>query len=113
MLITIFGKKGCKKCSLLENRLNDLLPIYKFEIIKYDLSSEKDIVDFCEMGCLNISRIPSFYISSNNKPLSPIQINSYSLSTVLGFQTDYEKGGTITPNMLKQILEEAKKQLKG
>ncbi len=113
MNIIIFGKKGCQKCSILKTRFDRLLSSSKysmFDIESYELADEESIVKFCDLECLNFMRIPSFYIEHENKPLNPRNFGSYSLPTILGMQTNYEELGVITPQMLEQVLDEAKSQ---
>ena len=113
MKIVVFGKKSCQKCAILKTRLAKILEegVYKnFEIISYDLTDEESIVRFCDLECLNFSRIPAFYIEDKGKALQPKEFNTYSLPIILGLQTDYERGGTMTPDMLKQVLDEALNQ---
>ena len=114
MKIIIFGKKGCKKCAILKDRLNKFLAqpeyISIFILENHELTDEESIIKFCDLECLNFSRIPAFYIEDNGKPLKSKIFSTFSLTTILGLQTDYEKGGTMTPKMLQQVLDEAKEQ---
>ena len=116
MTIIIFGKKGCGKCGILKSRISKLLSTDNynmFSVEAFELDDDEDvIVRFCDLECLNFSSIPSFYIEKEGVPLKPKKFNTYSLPTILGLQTDYSKGGTMTPTMIEQVLTEAKQQVK-
>ena len=114
MRIIIFGKKGCGKCTILKSRLSKLLALPEYAMFTLEateLNNEDTIVKFCDLECLNFSRIPAFYIEKDNGSFKPKHFNSSSLSTILGLQTDYEQEGTLTVDMLKQVLDEAKLQV--
>ncbi|MFW6367281.1 MAG: hypothetical protein ACOC0L_01300 [bacterium] len=122
--ITIFGKPGCDKCKVLNERIDKLLTDDKFadfEKVYLGLDSEDGLVEFCNVESINPQRIPAFVVSrfdaaanryepilrtpqSDKKEAS----NPASLYAVVGLQTDYSGSGTIPPRMITTVLNEAR-----
>jgi hypothetical protein len=116
VILKLFGKEGCKKCKILLSRLHKLLkkPEYSdFKIEKADILKQDDLVDFCELEALNPQQIPALVVYDEGRLLIPELKGDYYTNIFLGMRTNYDKGGTITPNMLIQLLDEALKQKKG
>ena len=124
LIVNVFGKAGCAKCTMLNRRLDKLLSEERyvaFEKKYHDVLTEKGLVPFCLAQCLNPSRIPAMLISrvredggeeylANPEPELKDELCGYSkLYQYLGLQTDYsEEGkGIITPEMLESILDRA------
>lgn len=115
MKIRIFGKKGCGKCSLLKGRFDRILSkepyAGKFDIEYNDLSTEEGLVAFCNMEFLDISRIPSFVVMDENNRIMNgyIEENNIFLRDILALQTNYDAGGVILPQLIRDILNQALK----
>ena len=124
LVVNVFGKEGCAKCKMLNQRLDKLLaePAYASFRKEYtNVMSEEGLVKFCKAECLNPSRIPAMIVSkagsdgkqhylANPAPGDADPVCKKSrLYQFLGIQTDYsEEGkGVITPDMIKAILDEA------
>ena len=120
--ITLFGKKGCDKCKVLNERIDGLLKTdswQSFEKAYVDIASVDGLVSFVKTECLNPQRIPAFIVEKKGTDggYKPI-INPKSQTTeallkpwrYVGVETDYsEKGrGVITPQMITSALEQAK-----
>ncbi|MCC6932917.1 MAG: hypothetical protein IT292_06655 [Deltaproteobacteria bacterium] len=120
--ISVYGKKGCDKCKVLNERLDGLLSNEQwqdFEKSYRDVETEDGLVSFVKAEALNPQRIPSFFIEKvNNRGeyepiINPDIQTSDSLSRpwrYIGLETDYsEKGrGIITPQMITDVLGKAK-----
>ena len=64
--VLVFGKKGCQKCTVLNQRLDKLLAKedYKgFEKLYRDVETVDGLIDFCEAECLNPSKIPAMVVA--------------------------------------------------
>ena len=124
LIVNVFGKEGCAKCTMLNRRLDKLLSEKRYSgfVKKYhDVMSEAGLVPFCLAQCLNPSRIPAMLISqlredgieeymANPEPDRKDEVCNYSrLYQYLGLQTDYsdEGKGIITPEMLESVLDRA------
>lgn len=124
LVVNIFGKEDCDKCTMLNRRIDKLLKedTYAAFVKKYhDVLSEDGLLRFCVAQCLNPSRIPAMIISridSNGKEefiLNPDAgkvdkiCKDSKLHQLLGLQTDYSDvgKGLLTPKMLKAILDKA------
>ena len=125
LTVNVFGKPGCAKCAMLNQRLDKMLaeePRYAvFKKEYHNVLSEDGLLDFCKAECLNPSRIPAMVISrkdaqgrqhylANPTPDTPDPVCRHSkLYNFLGVQTDYsEEGkGVITPKMIQSVLDEA------
>jgi len=124
--ILVFGKKGCQKCTVLNQRLDKLLasPEYAgFEKVYCDVETETGLIHFCEAECINPSRIPAMLVARpdaesgfpvplpNPEPGAECPVCKGSrLYQYLGLQTDYsEEGkGLLTPKMIETVLAEAR-----
>ena len=116
--VEVFGKPGCDKCAVLNQRLDKLLgkPEWEaFEKVYHNILSEEGLITFCEAECINPQRIPAFVLSKwdeekgaygflpNPEPGSADAVGGKSrLYQYLGLQTDYSAvgRGVITPRML-------------
>ena len=122
--VAVFGKQGCDKCKVLKNRLKKILaadPYGDFELIYYDLGTIEGLVRFCQCEMLNPQRIPSFLIfekedRSGITSLRPLGYREEMsdpggepLDTFMGLETDYTSTGTLTPGMIRELLEKALK----
>ena len=122
--VTVFGKQGCDKCKVLKNRLEKILAektYADFEIVYYDLGTVDGLVWFCQCEVLNPQRLPSFMIFEKEdrsgtitlKPLVRLEKISGStgehLNTFVGLETDYTSTGTLTPKMIRRVLDAALK----
>lgn len=123
--IRVFGKHGCPKCQVLNQRIDGLLekPEWAdFEKEYVDAESETGLVEFALAECINPQRIPAFVVMRlqedgraeylpNPKPGAedPVCRNS-RLFTYLGIQTDYTAvgKGVISGPMIAKVLEEAR-----
>ncbi len=123
--VDVFGKQGCEKCGVLNQRLDKLLEKAEwaaFEKHYWDVETEPGIVAFAETEALNPQRIPAMLVmrlneeSGDYEPLPNPQpgkphpvLQDASLFAHVGLQTDYsEKGkGLITPKMIAACLETA------
>ena len=122
--ILVFGKKGCDKCKVLNQRLDAMLsrPEWAaFEKHYVDVLTEDGLVEFAKMECLNPQRIPAFIVGRkqpggaftpllNPSPGASDEVcGSSKLFAVLGLQTDYSESGrgVITPGMVTKVLQES------
>ena len=124
--IHVFGKPGCDKCTILNDRLDALLKADEwadFEKVYHNLETEAGLVELCEAECLNPQRVPGFYVSKvnpdtgaheplpNPTPGAPdAPGGSSALYTWVGLQTDYTPvgRGVITPRMITAVLQQAR-----
>ncbi len=123
--VDVFGKQGCEKCGVLNQRLDKLLAKPEWAAFAkhyWDVETEPGIVAFAEAEALNPQRVPAMLImrlneqSGDYEPLPnpapgtphPI-LKDAALYAFIGLQTDYtEKGkGLITPHMISACLEAA------
>jgi hypothetical protein len=124
-VIQVFGKKGCQKCGVLNQRLDKLLaqPDWQtFEKQYCDVETEDGLVAFSEAECVNPQRIPGFIVTRRreNGFLEPVPNPSMGepdpvcgksrLYQFLGLQTDYSDSGKglITPKMITTVLSAAR-----
>jgi hypothetical protein len=123
--VRVFGKRGCDKCHVLNERLDKLLAREEwaaFEKRYLDVETEEGIIAFCEAECINPQRIPAVLVTRkdedsgmydpvpNPRPGQADDVCGPSrLYQYLGLQTDYsDRGrGVITPRMLTAVLKEA------
>ena len=125
--VAVFGKRGCDKCAVLNQRLDKLLAKEEwqdFEKKYFDVETEEGIVTFCEAECMNPQRIPAMLVSALNEgsgEYAPVPnldpdkkdliCKNSRLYQHVGLQTDYSAsgGGTITPKMISSVLGEVLK----
>jgi len=124
LIVNVFGKEGCAKCTMLNRRLDKLLSEERFASFQkkyHDVMTEAGLVPFCLAQCLNPSRIPAMLISRVFEDGSEEYLpnpdadrkdevcKDSKLFQYLGLQTDYsEEGkGIITPEMVESILNQA------
>ncbi len=124
LIVNVFGKAGCAKCTMLNRRLDKLLGEERyagFQKKYHDVMTEAGLVPFCMAQCLNPSRIPAMlisrvrqdggeeYLANPDAESKDALCGDSKLYQYLGLQTDYsEEGkGIITPEMLESILERA------
>lgn len=124
--VKVFGKAGCDKCKVLNERLDKLLKKDEwedFEKAYCDVTTEDGLVAFCEIECANPQRIPAFVVhrkTGNNGDYAPLVnpapgkqdkvCKGARLYQYLGLQTDYSAAGKgiISPKMISAVLAEAK-----
>lgn len=124
IIVNVFGKEGCVKCTVLNRRVDKLLSEERFSKFRkkyHDVMTEEGLVPFCLAQCLNPSRIPAMLISRRladgreeylTNPafgVTDALCGDSKLYQYLGLQTDYsdEGKGVITPEMVASILESA------
>ena len=122
--VMVFGKKGCQKCTVLNQRLDKLMAKdeYKgFEKLYRDVETVDGLIDFCEAECLNPSKIPAMVIAKevdggklewlpNNTAGNDAEVYKKSKThQFLGLQTDYSSvgKGIIAPKQIQATLDEA------
>ncbi len=122
--IVIFGKAGCPKCHALNQRIDKMLKKgewTEFSKSYHDILTESGLVEFCNVECINPQRIPAMIVKKYNISTKEYEYiftptprivdtvcRNFKLYTYLGVQTDYTTTGTITPKMIRHILETAK-----
>ncbi len=123
--VLVFGKNGCDKCKILNQRLDGLLEKDEwqdFEKVYCSLDTEEGLVAFAQTECINPQRIPALALTSraangtytfipNRKPDAPAAVfKSSKLYPILGLQTDYSAvgKGVISPAMITAALTEAR-----
>ncbi len=124
LIVNVFGKAGCAKCTMLNRRLDKLLREERyagFQKKYHDVMTETGLVPFCLAQCLNPSRIPAMlvsriredggeeYLPNPDADRKDELCKDSKLYQYLGLQTDYsEEGkGIITPEMVESILDRA------
>lgn len=121
--IQVFGKAGCDKCKMLNQRLDKLLASPEWEAFdkEYaDLMTVEGLIPFCEAECLNPQRIPAMLVTRWNEAAGEYEpvpnprpgevdavLGGTRLFEHLGLQTDYTTGGVLTPKMIAAVLSEA------
>ena len=122
--VRVFGKGGCEKCGILNQRLDKILAKDEwsaFEKAYFDVNSEEGLVAFCEAECINPQRIPAFVVMrcdeddsfvpvANRNPGAEDSLYGESkLYQYVGLQTDYTESGrgVISPRMITGVLTEA------
>lgn len=123
--IQVFGKPGCDKCKMLNQRLDKILADEKwagFEKEYCDVETVDGLVAFASAECINPQRIPAMLITqrqeetesyvpvSTRNPQPQDKICGKSkLYQYVGLQTDYTPAGKgiISPKMITAVLEEA------
>ena len=124
--IKVFGKEGCAKCKMLNQRLDKLLEEKEwsdFEKEYCDVETVDGLVAFASAECINPQRIPALLVTRrqeeteryvpvptrNPQPHDEICGKS-KLYQYVGLQTDYsdEGKGIISPKMITTVLEEVR-----
>ena len=121
--LRVFGKPGCDKCAVLNQRLDKILAKEAWQDFgkKYcDLETEEGLVDFSEAECVNPQRVPALLVTrwdEDAKDYAPVAVRgtvqaddvcgSSSLHAFLGLQTDYTGRGVLSPKMIESVLSEA------
>jgi hypothetical protein len=122
--VIVFGKEGCPKCHVLNQRIDKLLKkdsYQDFEKEYVDILTEDGLIEFCSAECINPQRIPAMavkifdpkqkyyrYIANPLPGTNDAVCGNSRLYTLLGVQTDYTSSGIITADMIKHILEGAR-----
>jgi hypothetical protein len=123
--VHVFGKKGCDKCAILNQRLDKLLAEDSwsdFEKCYNDVETSDGIIRFCEAECINPQRIPAMIVLQKEEDGAYVPVpnptpgkadkvyKKSKLYQFLGLQTDYTDAGkgVISPKMIKSCLEEAR-----
>ena len=121
--ISVFGKTGCDKCRLLNQRLDKILESPEWKDFKkdyWDLGSVEGLVAFARTEVLSPQRIPAFQVELYNvasrkyEPIPenvgaqrPEETKAPRYPTFLGIQTNYKNGGVITPKDIRSVLRAA------
>ncbi|MDI6774697.1 MAG: hypothetical protein QME60_04785 [Verrucomicrobiota bacterium] len=123
--VMVFGKTGCDKCGVLNQRVDKLLVKEEwkdFEKLYCDVESEEGIVRLCEAECVNPQRLPALLVTRQNAETGehdPVArrepgkadpvCGKARLYQYLGLQTDYrDGGGVLTPQMISAVLSETR-----
>jgi hypothetical protein len=123
--ILVFGKAGCDKCKVLNQRIDNLLTKEDwkdFEKVYCDVETEDGLIAFCNSECINPQRIPAFVVRRHNEESGSFDLlpnptmgkndkvcGDSKLYTYLGLQTDYTDvgRGIISPKMIAAVLQQA------
>lgn len=121
--VHVFGKQGCPKCTVLNQRLDKVLAKDEwdgFEKHYSDVETEAGMVAFAEAECINPQRIPAMMVMQFDEETGEYEpvpnpapgkadavFKKSKLYQYLGVQTDYTDGGVISPKMITTCLEEA------
>ena len=126
--ILVFGKPGCDKCALLNQRLDNLMAADEWQDFekKYcDLETEDGLVQFAQAECINPQQIPAMLVTRRDETTgyyepvssaSPGEGEEITLNTrlyqYLGLRTDYSEAGkgVLSPQMITAVLDEARSQ---
>ena len=124
--VVVFGKPGCPKCKVLNGRLDKMLAEERYadtEKSYCDLETEDGLVEFCEVECINPSRIPAMLVQRKDEqqedwmsiPARPGDkawdvCGASHLSSWSGLQTDYSQRGrgVLSGRMIEAVLREAR-----
>ena len=117
--VHVYGKgHGCSKCDVLKHRLRNILALPEngdVELVFHDVLTEDGYVDFLKAEVLNPMRIPGVLMSRDGTPLGQdadsLGMEQYLPSCTgnrLGIQTDYDHGGVISPDSLKELIKKAR-----
>ena len=124
--ILVFGKPGCDKCTVLNQRIDDLLQQddwQDFEKKYCDVETEEGLVTFADAECINPQQIPAMLITrrdENSGHYDPLHnqrpgefdrvCKKSKLYQYLGLRTDYSGvgRGVISPKMITAVLNEAR-----
>lgn len=121
--VDVFGKQGCEKCGVLNQRLDKLLEnpdLSAFQKHCWDVETENGIVAFAEAEVLTPQRIPAMLImrqAADGGEFEPVPspfdgkehpvLKDSALPAYLGLQTDYAASGVISPKMIATCLQAA------
>jgi len=122
-VVQVFGKEGCPKCKVLNRRIDKILGREEwadFEKVYYDITTVEGLVAFGKAECLNAQRIPSFLVCIKDESGEVHKIperfeegydeetGRYRVPTYVGLETDYSRGGVITPDDIERVFREAR-----
>ena len=123
--LRVFGKPGCDKCGVLNDRLDKMLAKkewHDFEKEYCNVETETGMISFCETECMNPQRVPAVLVTRLNETTgeySPVPnptpgvkdevCKNSRLYQHLGLQTDYSEvgRGVISPRMLETVFQAA------
>ncbi len=124
--IQVFGKPGCAKCKMLNQRLDKILADKEwsdFEKEYCDVETVDGLVAFASAECINPQRIPALIVNKlqeENERYNPVPVRDpqqepdkvcgkAKLYQFVGLQTDYTDAGKgiISPKMITAVLQEA------
>ena len=123
--VLVFGKPGCDKCKVLNQRLDQLLAQPEglpFEKVYHDLTTRDGLVAFSNAECVNPQQVPALMVTRRNPSTGRFQpvmtrtpghadpvCRRSRLYQYVGLQTDYtgEGRGVLTPKMISKVLQEA------
>lgn len=121
--VDVFGKQGCEKCGVLNQRLDKLLENPQWSAFHkhyWDVETENGMVAFAEAEVLNPQRIPAMLVMrqvADGGEFEPVPgfsgsgehpvLKGSALHGFLGLQTDYAASGVISPKMIAACLEAA------
>jgi hypothetical protein len=123
--IRVFGKEGCDKCHILNQRIDKLLTKEGYadvEKLYCDVETIDGLVAFSEAECINPSRIPALLVTkwdTDDEDFVPVCTQEPGaedplcmksrLYQYVGLQTDYTDAGkgVISPKMIQSVLAEA------
>jgi len=120
----VFGKQGCDKCDLLKRRLGKLLQEEAYagvEMEYLDLGTIEGLIRFSQAEVLNPQRIPCLFVynmegAESGQSLRPLRFRKKvsslneeeaEIETYLSLETDYRTSGVITPNAIREVLDQA------
>ena len=124
--IQVFGKPGCAKCKMLNQRLDKILADKEWSDFgkEYcDVETVDGLVAFASAECINPQRIPAMLVTKlqeENERYNPVPVRDpqqkpdavcgkSKLYQFVGLQTDYTDAGKgiISPKMITAVLQEA------
>ncbi|MBM4147724.1 MAG: hypothetical protein FJ224_01570 [Lentisphaerae bacterium] len=122
--IRVFGKSGCEKCTVLQQRLDKLLAQEEWKEFDKEycpVDTEDGLASFAEAECVNPNRIPAFVVmrlNAKSGEYEPIPArrdpaagegNAARLTAWIGLQTDYGEAGrgVLPPRLIEAALREA------
>jgi hypothetical protein len=124
--ILVFGKPGCDKCAVLNQRIDTMLSAEEwrdFEKEYCDVETEEGLVHFASSECINPQQIPAMLLTRreeesesyvpipNPHPGERDEVCCDSkLYQYVGLRTDYSDvgKGVISPAMITAVLDEAR-----
>ena len=123
--IQVFGKPGCAKCKMLNQRLDKIMADEKwadFDREYCDVETVDGLVAFATAECINPQRIPAMLVNQKQPDSDryvPVPVvdpqpdhkicGKSKLYQYVGLQTDYTPAGKgiLSPKMITAVLEEA------